>query len=164
MSSSTPGTVRLDVEGRGTTITLAGRLDERTLLGGVAAKVTTNEVAIDLSGVSFINSLGLREWVKLLRELKAKQLHVVLRRCSEAMVAQMNMIDDAATGVSIESMELPYVCEKCGFEGPALVEVREHQALLRKMEVPSLPCPECKEPMTFAEVAEQYLYFFTKTR
>jgi anti-anti-sigma regulatory factor len=162
---SVPGSVRVTPQGGYTTlITLGGRIDERTPLGGIADKIATTDVAIDTADVTFINSLGLREWIKLLRELSAKKLSVVLRRCSDTMVAQMNMVNDAAIGVVIESMQLPYACDKCGHEGPVLIDVKQHGNELRQMHPPSAPCPECKSPMTFAEVPEHYLFFFTKTR
>ena len=158
-------TGRLDVElsiaGKENRVELAGQLDERADLGLVAEKLDGHAV-FDLSSVSFINSIGVREWIRLLRRLHDKNVRVALRRCSEAMVHQMNMIVETVANARVESFFVPYLCDACGAEASMCIEVESNLTSLRKMEAPVQKCPECGGKMTFAEIPARYLLFVSQ--
>jgi predicted Zn-ribbon and HTH transcriptional regulator len=114
---------------------------------------------IDLEKVSFINSIGVREWIRLLRQLADKKVQVTLRRCSEAMVYQLNMIIDTSTNAQVDSFYAPYACNKCGYEGSMCIEMGPNLDRLRRMEAPELTCPECRSAMQLSEIPQRYLLF-----
>jgi anti-anti-sigma regulatory factor len=159
------GTGRLEVElsnaGRESRVELSGQLDERADLARVVEKLD-GSVVFDLAAVSFINSIGVREWVRLLRQLHEKNVRVTLRRCSEAMVHQMNMIVETVAHTRVESFFVPYMCDACGAEASMCIEVEPHLSGLRRMEAPAQKCPECSGQMSFAEIPARYLLFVSQ--
>ena len=145
-------------DGRTHRITLRGQLDENADLNPLAKDVS-GAATIDLSAVSFVNSLGLRVWIRFLLALSDKDTEVTLVRCSEAMVHQMNMVVAAQAGANIESFYVPYDCPSCGYSASLCVDVAPNIERLRKLEIPPQPCPECTKPMECGELADRYLLF-----
>ena len=158
-------TGRLEVEmssaGRESRVELTGQLDERADLARVAEKIE-GSVTFDLAQVSFINSIGVREWIRLLRNLHEKNVRVNLRRCSEAMVHQMNMIVETVAHSRVESFFVPYMCDACGAEASMCIEVEPNLSTLRGMQAPAQKCPECSGKMTFSEIPARYLLFVSQ--
>jgi anti-anti-sigma regulatory factor len=154
-------TGRLEIDwtpGREHFVVMHGQLDERADLESFA-KQLADAVVLDLERITFINSIGVREWIRMLRALEMRKVRVVLRRCSEALVLQMNMILEMQTGTTVESFFAPYLCEDCGHESSRCLDVREHAAGLRRMQLPPQPCGECGSMMQFSEIPARYLLF-----
>jgi anti-anti-sigma regulatory factor len=143
----------------GYTLALSGRIDERAGLVVLAERIS-NRVVVDLDGVSLINSMGLREWINFLRALEDKKVAVVLRRLSDAMLTQLNLIEEAARGVEVESFSAPYLCEGCDREQSVCVDVAEQKDVLRRGQAPaSVPCPSCAGDMVYDGIPEQDFLF-----
>lgn len=151
---------RLDVEINGGEVSLFGRIDDAAPIGELVDKIARGTVTIDTDGVSFVNSIGMREWIRLCRALRERGDKVELRRVADVLMAQLNMISEARTAVSITSFHAQYVCPSCGAESAPVIEVAEHAATLAKMVAPKLPCPECKHPMDLGDFPERYLLIF----
>jgi predicted RNA-binding Zn-ribbon protein involved in translation (DUF1610 family) len=137
---------------------LEGQIDERSSLVEIAGRLADPAV-INLRRVSFINSVGVREWILLLKTLGARKVAVQLEACSEAMVHQMNMIAEARGDAEVLSFHAPYECDRCGYQGSMCIGVAEHRDGLARSQPPALPCPECGTPMSFCENARTYLLF-----
>jgi anti-anti-sigma regulatory factor len=140
---------------------LVGRIDEKAELPHLQQQIPDSRLAIDLSGVEFINSIGVREWCIFLRKLLRRGHEVVLRRCSETMVHQMNMILDVWQGTIIESIFLPYHCPKCLHEESVCINVEVHRADLQARRAPAHRCPRCQTAMALNELPERYLLFLS---
>ncbi len=154
--------VQVDRTATGCVVTLAGQIDDQAALEAVAAELPVErvgEVVIDLDGVRFINSIGVREWIGLLRRLDARGARVTLRRCSEPMVHQMNMVMEARGDATIESFHVPYVCDVCGGTASRVLPVAAHEQALRARKVPPQPCSECGGAMQFDDFPNRYLLF-----
>ena len=139
-------------------VAVDGQIDERAELVEFSERLT-DTVVIDLANVSFVNSLGLREWIRMLYELQERHVEVTLSRCSESMVHQMCMVVAAKGDSKIESFFAPYECDACGHVASVCLEVEENLAAFRRLEVPDEPCPECGQGMEFNEIPERYLLF-----
>jgi eukaryotic-like serine/threonine-protein kinase len=151
--------IGLATTGRDAEVTFEGGIDERTQLVDFARRLGADRITIDLAQVTFINSVGVREWVSMLRALQERSVAVVLRGCSEVMIMQLNMIDDAQGTASVESFFAPYVCDACGAEATVRIELAAHRDALRRMEPPPFPCTECGATMEFNEIPERYFHF-----
>jgi len=141
---------RLDVEIAGAELTLFGRIDDAAALGGLLDRIGHGEVTIDTDGVSFVNSIGMRE----------RGDTIVLTRVADVLMAQLNMISELKEKVRIASFHAQYVCAACGAESAPVVDVAAHAASLAKMVAPRLPCPECGAPMDLGDFPERYLLIF----
>ncbi len=138
---------------------LVGRIDESAHLDALVPALAARELVIDTAGVAFINSIGVRDWIRLLRGLVDHGTRVVLEACSEPIVSQINMIPAARAGVQIASVHVPYLCDACGLDAAMLVPVAAYADELRAMKAPTMRCPECGGTMTLAELPERYFTF-----
>ena len=152
---------RLDVQvvpGNPTRVTFAGRIDDSTNFGELQRQIPPGDLVIDTGAVTFINSIGMREWMRLLRGLQGRT--VSLERVADVLMTQLNMIRDSTKGTRIVSFHAQYVCPNCGAETAPLVDAVAHAHLLRQMQAPRLPCPECGSAMELGDFAERYLTIF----
>ena len=142
--------MRLDVQVRGNQVTLAGRIDDTVAFGELPGRLPAGEVVIDTEGVTFVNSIGMREWIRLIRALRESAHAVRLERVADVLMTQMNLIAELRGAVTISSFHAQYVCPACGAEAAPLVD----KALGPK------PCPECGAAMELADFPERYLTIF----
>ena len=142
-------------------LVLAGRIDERSHVGDLAEMIDEPSIAIDLSGVTYINSLGVRDWVSFLRVLAKRDVTLTLERCAEVMVLQMNMIVDARGAAKVASFYAPFACDACGWEGATLVETDEVAPMVSAGRAPEIECPDCKQQARFADFVDRYFLFLT---
>lgn len=139
-------------------VVLRGRIDDASPLGDLAAQVLHGDVTIDTDGVTFVNSIGMREWMRFVRALKAHG-RVTYERVADVLITQMNMLPEF-DGARVTSFHAQYVCGACGAEAAPLVDAVAHAADLRGMRAPKVPCPECGQPMDLADFPERYLSLF----
>ena len=139
-------------------LVLRGRIDDASPIGELAAKVPAGDVTIDTDGVTFVNSIGMREWMRLVRGLKAKG-RVTFERVADVLITQMNLRPEFA-GSTVTSFHAQYLCGSCGAESAPVVDAVAHADELRWLRAPKLPCPECGKPMELADFPERYLSLF----
>jgi anti-anti-sigma regulatory factor len=151
---------RLDIETVGTRIVLAGRLDDSASLAALAAQQPVGPVTIDTAGVTFVNSIGIREWMRLVRGLRDRGCTLTHERVSDVLLAQLNLFGDLAQLAQITSFHAPYECAACGAESTQLLVVAEHAQLLRQVQAPKRTCPECGAAMDLGDFPERYLSVF----
>ena len=144
--------MRLDVKVAGNRVMMAGRIDDTASFADLPARLPAGEIVIDTEGVTFINSIGMREWIKLVRTLRGR---LRLERVADVLMTQMNLIAELAGAVTISSFHAQYVCPSCGAEAQPLVESSGRLAAM-----PPLPCPECGSPMELGDFPERYLTIF----
>jgi anti-anti-sigma regulatory factor len=155
-SSRQPMSVRAAATG----VEVTGAIDEHAQLVPLLAHAKSGRLVLDLAGITFINTIGVREWVRMQQAAEAAGLRVELRRVAEIIIHQMNIVP-AARGVSIvTSFYAPYECEDCNREEDCLIDVTVHGAALSRMQPPPMPCSKCKREMQFADPPELYLAFF----
>ena len=150
---------RMTCEVRGNHLTLAGVIDETANLARLVDHASDGQLVLDLAGITFINSLGIRNWIRMQQAAEAAKLRIELRRVAEPIVHQLNIMP-AARGVSIvTSFYATYVCDDCDGESPMLIDVRTHGANLARMRAPAATCPDCNHDMQLAESPELYFMF-----
>lgn len=150
---------RMTCDVRGNHLTLAGAIDENAQLGRLLDHAKDGRLVLDLGGITFINSLGIRSWIRMQQQAEGAQLRIELRRVAEPLVHQLNIMP-AARGVSIvTSFFAPYECDNCDAEHLMLLDVRDHGADLAKQQPPPMQCPDCKHAMDFADPPDLYFMF-----
>jgi ABC-type transporter Mla MlaB component len=142
-------------------LVLAGRIDEQAHLADLEAAVEGTTLTIDLADVTYINSLGVRDWVTFLRALSKREIALTLERCAEVMVLQMNMIVDARGSARVASFYAPFACDACGWEGAKIVETAEVQPMVTAGRAPETECPDCQASARFADFVDRYFLFLT---
>jgi anti-anti-sigma regulatory factor len=140
-------------------VLLAGQIDESAKLSDLIPLAKNGRLVLDLAGITFINSIGVREWCYMQQAAAKAKVSIELRRVAEPMVHQLNIVP-AARGVSIvSSFFAPYECDECDREYLILLDVRQHGADLARMRAPSQKCPDCKEELVFGHPPELYFTF-----
>ena len=144
---------------RGNHLTLAGAIDEHAQLVRRLDHAKDQRLVLDLGGVTFINSLGIREWIRMQQAAEGAKIRIELLRVAEPIVHQLNIMP-AARGVSIvTSFYAPYECDNCDSEHLMLLDVRTHGADLAKQVAPAMKCPDCGHAMDFADPPDLYFMF-----
>jgi len=142
-------------------LVLAGSIDETAALHELPARAHDGRLVLDLAGITFINSLGVRDWIRMQATAQKAGLAVELRRVAEPVVHQLNMIIATRGAATVTSFFAPYACDNCGREETLLVDAVANAARLAKLEPPPMTCPECKSPMAFNDFPERYFSFLT---
>ena len=152
---------RLTVTEQGDALALVGAIDETASIPELVARARNGRLVLDLAGVTFINSLGVRDWIRMVQLAQQRNVALELRRVAEPIIHQLNMIIATRGTAHVTSFFAPYACDKCGREDSLLVDAVANQALLARGEVPPQTCPECGAPMVFNDFPERYFSFLS---
>jgi len=139
-------------------LTLVGEIDDQATLSDLVDQIGPR-VVIDLKGVRFINSVGVREWIVFLSALADRGTKIILRACSEPMVHQMSMVVEARGSAEVESFCAPFLCDDCASERSLVIDVAQNLAELKARRVPPQKCPDCGGTMRFDDFPNRYLLF-----
>jgi hypothetical protein len=151
---------RLDVVLALPRVTFAGRIDDSAALADLVAQIPAGPIVLDTDGVTFVNSIGMREWMRFVRAIRDRGATVTLDRVADVLMTQINMIPDLARKVTVTSFHAQYVCPQCGGEAAPLVDAIAHAAALKRLQAPPLPCLECGAATELADFPERYLSIF----
>ena len=153
-----PGSRRLTMTRVPDGVALTGVIDEASFLAELLPS-GPGRLRLDLAGVTFINSLGVREWIRFLANAAAAGVRIELARVSEPLIQQLNMILAARGQAEVLSFYAPYACDACGREESLLIELAQHRARLVAGEAPPAHCPECGAMMAFNDFPQRYFLF-----
>jgi len=147
----------------GDALALAGSIDESAALHELISRATAGRLTLDLAAVTFINSLGVRDWIRMQAAAQKTGLAVELRRVAEPLVHQLNMIIATRGTAHVSSFYAPYACDACGREESLLIDaVANHDRLVR-LDPPPQTCPECGAQMAFNDFPERYFSFLSSS-
>lgn len=149
----------LACEVRGNHLTIAGALIESADLVGLLRHAQDGKLVLDLGGITFVNSTGIRQWIRMQQAAEAGGIRLELQHVAVPLVHQLNIMP-AARGVSVvSSFFAPYLCDDCDAEHAVLLDVRVHEADLASQRAPAMCCPDCKREMELVDSPELYFMF-----
>jgi anti-anti-sigma regulatory factor len=152
---------RLQIAAKPGELVLSGAIDETTDLMSMLSHSKDKQLVLDLHGVTFINSLGVRDWIRMQSAATAKGLQLELRRVSEVIIHQLNMILATRGTSQVASFYAPFACDACGREESLLIDTASARAQLTQLRAPHMTCPECGAAMAFNDFPERYFSFLT---
>jgi anti-anti-sigma regulatory factor len=150
---------RLAVTPHGDALLLAGAIDESADLMALLGRAQGGRLALDLAGVTFINSLGVRDWIRMQATATQTGIAIELRRVAEVLIHQLNMIIATRGNAMVASFFAPYACDACGREESLLIDAIANGPALAALQPPAMGCPECGAPMAFNDFPERYFSF-----
>ena len=135
-----------------TVVALKGHVSEAADFS--ALKKLRRQLTLDLSEITRINSIGVREWSTFVRECELLGMELTFECCSPAIVSQMGMISNfMGVRSRVKSVLVPYLCTSCKFE---LLDVLELSARIPVKVALTLRCPSCPETMELDDLEETY--------
>lgn len=152
-------TLKSAAEGEWQRITLAGPINEeaKAVLSPLLAQAG-KKVVLDLSGVTYLNSCGIRDWSYFLKALKTDR-EIVFDRLTDEVVRTMNMVTNFYYRLPVRSVYRAYGCEHCGHEQ---VEQFSEGADYQKGAVPATApraCKSCGKATEPFEPDEEFFQF-----
>jgi anti-anti-sigma regulatory factor len=103
------------VEGTRLVLELSGNVDEDAnfLPPDIGA---STDIVLDLEGITAINSVGIREWIKWIKSIPTNGT-LTVRKCPKIVVDQINMVSGfLPPAAKIESFFVPYYSDSSGTE------------------------------------------------
>lgn len=149
---------RIMIETQGDALVISGPIDESARLPELLGRATGGRLVLDLGGVTFINSLGVRDWIRMQTAAQRTGVAIELRRVAEPVIHQLNMII-ATRGARVSSFFAPYACDGCGREESMLIDAIAHARGLAELSPPAMTCVECGAQMAFNDFPERYFSF-----
>src|SRR6185312_6320787 len=118
-----------------------------------------NAVILDLSGVTAINSVGIREWIKWVKAFPTT-VQLSVRQCPKIIVDQINMVAGfLPPGTRIESFYVPYYSESTGNEKMVLFEHGKEFKDGGAIDFPAEVKDDSGEPMEMDVIEAKYFKF-----
>jgi hypothetical protein len=139
-------------------IRFQGEIDEDALFTGIVIP-DDRETVFDLNGVRLINSCGIREWIRWMKEIKTGT-RLVWENCPKIIVDQINMVDGfLPAGAKVRSFDVPYYCEKC-----EKIKIVRFQAGVEfqgaTVTAPTaVTCDHCQGPVELDVIESKYFKF-----
>lgn len=152
---------RMTITETGDALVLAGSIDETAALHELLSRARNGRLVLDLAAITFINSLGVRDWIRMQAAAQKGNLAVELRRVAEPLVHQLNMIIATRGASVVSSFFAPYACDACGREESLLIDAIANADRLVRLDPPPMTCPECSAQMAFNDFPERYFSFLS---
>ena len=152
---------RMTLQVQGDVLVLGGAIDETAELPALVSRARDGRLVLDLAAVTFINSLGVRDWIRMQAAAQRASVAVELRRVAEPLVHQLNMIIATRGASHVASFYAPYACDQCGREDSMLIDAVAHARGLAQLSAPPMTCPECEAAMAFNDFPERYFLFLS---
>lgn len=163
---------RWELEAQGERLLLRpiGQMDEDADFASVTqtTKALGPEVKgldFDLSGVTQINSVGIREWLVFLGRVQSRFacrfLHV-----NEVFVDQAIMVPDilGKRGTAVVAFDAPYLCQSCDRRSIRVLRTEELRLDSATCALPEFSCETCGRKLAFDALEQEYLSFFETLR
>jgi hypothetical protein len=151
-------------ERRGDRWSLEGPIDEQANLMALLTHEENGKLVLDLGGITFINSQGVREWIRMQDAATAANIQIELRRVVVPVVNQLNIVPATRGTAKVTSFYAPYECEECDKSQVMLIDVKTHNADLDAMHPPPLMCPDCRSTLSFSNPPELFFLFLAKKK
>jgi anti-anti-sigma regulatory factor len=115
-------------------------------------------VILDLGGVSYLNSSGIRDWSYFIKTLR-KGRELVLDRCADEVVRTMNMVISFHGNLPVRSVFRVYGCPRCHHEQVGTFVDGVHYKRGEVPQVPAMMCEKCGEKSEPFESDEEFFSF-----
>jgi hypothetical protein len=149
----------ISTAGDATLVRVVGMLDEH--FPGFGDLSLARTIVIDVSGIRFITSFGVRQWLRAMSSLPA-HAHVYLTGCQRIFVEQLNMILNFGGRGQILTLLAPYRCTGCGNESDEVIDAVQHGKYVVAGQLPEMTCRKCNGRLSLDEMPETYFACLTK--
>jgi hypothetical protein len=140
-----------------TEVSLSGVIDESADFAPMVE--LEGKLRVSLQGVRRFNSVGIREWIDVVREL-AQRTQLVFIECPPQVIDQLNMIQGFLGHARVESFFGMMECENCATSEAVLFRTRDIKD--NDIAIPEVRCKQCNRVTELDEIEDQYLLFLSE--
>ena len=133
---------------------VTGMIDE--LFPGFGIPADARVAVVDLSGVTFMTSFGVRQWLRSMAAVPPSVTHMYLVRCPTIIVDQLNMILNFGGPAKIISLAAPFICSSCNATSKEVVDVLTEGEAIRQGQLLPRTCKKCNGALVFDDYVESY--------
>jgi DNA-directed RNA polymerase subunit RPC12/RpoP len=130
-----------------------------------AVKIKGRSAHFNLAGVSYINSIGIRNWVKFLSSHPGVDFE--FSYCPEAFLDAAAIFDHLLgpkrDPLSLKSGKVPFVCEQCDHDW-SLVFAQEDLVPESKRKNLQVQCPNCSSKVPLDSTESSYLHLLDQVK
>ena len=145
--------VEISSSGDAALVRIYGMLDENFAGFGDPGAST---VVLDVSGLKFITSFGVRQWLRAMAGFPPHVRDVYLAGCPRIFVEQLNMILNFGGNAQILTLLAPYRCPACGTETEHPIDAIAQGADIANGRFPERQCTKCNGKLILDEIPEMY--------
>jgi CheY-like chemotaxis protein len=135
-------------------VVIKGDITEASSLATLVP-LLVGRVDFDLAQVAYINSLGVRDWIRFLRSVNIQGYE--FHACSVPFVLQAALIPPMLGRGTVMSFFAPYFCESCDHQEDRLLQ--SAAILAAGYAPPVFQCPGCGGKLALDDLPERYLAF-----
>ena len=135
-------------------VVIKGDITEASSLATLVP-LLVGRVDFDLAQVAYINSLGVRDWIRFLRSVNIQGYE--FHACSVPFVLQAALIPPMLGRGTVMSFFAPYYCESCDHQEDRLLQ--SAAILAADFAPPVFQCPGCSGTLALDDLPERYLAF-----
>jgi len=146
-----------ELKGSSLSVNFEGALEENVSFAGLVDPTIKN-MEINCKGITRINSIGIKLWIEFFSSCASKHITLKFLECSPSIVQQLNSISNFKCNGSVESIQVPFSCEKCNVEFQQLFKVDD--LISSKFVLPGYKCPRCQGQMNFDDEYSEYFGCF----
>lgn len=141
-------------------VKMTGTVEENVDFATIIGPVTTPKMDLLLKGISRINSVGVKAWIKYFQMVAQQGVQIRFLECSTAIVEQINLISNFTCGGSVESIYVPFCCSSCNTELLGLFRASDIKRI--NFNIPDLKCSKCGGTASFDDIPEEYFGFLNR--
>lgn len=134
-------------------------INERTDFG-VFEKIDSNELHINCKDIKTINSFGIRQWLITFKKLRESGKKLKFYSISPTMMRQLSFTRGLISPMEVDSICAEFICYKCN--NHTVKDYSKNELQKSNFSVSIMNCPNCKSPMEFDDLPEEYFSFFKK--
>lgn len=154
--------VKKVVDGDKIHLSFAGKIDEDADFTDADIQ-GAQKLEIDLDGIQTINSVGIREWIKWIRNAPSST-EIIYEKCPKVIVDQINMVEGfLPAGAKVQSFYVPYYNEDTGSEKSVLFIDGQHFSQ-GQFKPPTEVTDDAGNPMEIDVIESKYFKFLEKLK
>lgn len=152
-------TYKMHQKDQTTKVSLTGPMDENSakVLSELFGRLPNSPICLDMGGIEYFNSLGIRAWVNFVKPLSDGRT-LSYEHCTPDFINQVNMIPALMKGSIILSFSSEFACPQCGHQQTIEFNGQNEKANLLKAFL-SQACKKCGDTLLPEEDPETVLAF-----
>jgi hypothetical protein len=152
-------TATKELKGAVTVVKLSGAIDDSDDFGKLIGQ-PSGALQIFCKGVTRINSVGVKNWIKYFNGLQQQKVAFSFEEFGPALVENLNMVQNFCCGGAVISVVVPYRCAGC--ETSLMGTLKSDAIKAAGFKIAAVKCPKCGGQAEFDDEPDEYFAFLNR--